>query len=110
MSVKAPVIANDCLSGPREILFNKADLDQNIDKYQIADYGIIVPLKNTKEPDWINYPLTTDGENWLQALKKILEDEELQNELKEKSSQRAKDFSLDRGRENWMRLVEKVSK
>ncbi len=78
-----PVISTDCLSGPREILAPKSDIQHQIkDDIEIAEFGILVPVKDA---------------NYLsEAMERIVKDTELYKKLKMNSKKRAKDFELSK--------------
>lgn len=49
MTLGCPVIAVDCLSGPRELLMGEADYGRTLDKLEICDKGIIVCNDETED-------------------------------------------------------------
>jgi N-acetylgalactosamine-N,N'-diacetylbacillosaminyl-diphospho-undecaprenol 4-alpha-N-acetylgalactosaminyltransferase len=93
MACGLPVISTDCLSGPREILAPDTDPGVNVtDKIEIAEYGILVPVKNPQ--------LLAD------AMELMVKDKELQNRLHQKSVERAQDFESGKIIEQYTGVVE----
>ena len=43
MAVGTPVVSTNCLSGPKEILYNDINTEVTHESFSIADYGIITP-------------------------------------------------------------------
>jgi len=77
------VISTDCLSGPREILAPKSDINFQLkDKIELAEYGILTPIKHVDKLQ--------------KAMNLIINDDNLRNNYKEKAKQRASDFSLEK--------------
>ena len=83
------VISSDCSTGPAEILRKNGDYSK-INKVSIEDYGILYP-------EW-------NEEKLFQAMEKVFLDKKLQEELKKKSLQRAKDFEVGKIKEKWMKI------
>jgi len=75
---KTPIGPTDCPSGPAEILEN-------------GKYGLLVPPK--------------DYEKLAQAILKVLKDERLARELREKGRKRAMDFSVENAVEKYLDLI-----
>ncbi|MEM2266052.1 MAG: glycosyltransferase [Candidatus Hadarchaeales archaeon] len=78
MACGCPVVSTDCPSGPAEILEN-------------GKYGLLVPPK--------------DYEKLAQAILKVLKDERLARELREKGRKRAMDFSVENAVEKYLDLI-----
>lgn len=78
-----PSISTDCQSGPREILAPNSDINFQLkDKIELAEYGILSPVKNV--------------EKMKEAMNLIINDETLRKKYQEKAKQRANDFSIDK--------------
>jgi len=82
MACGLPVISSDCLSGPREILAPKSNVNFQL-KHDIeeAEYGILYPVG--------------DIESLIKAVKTMLNNENLRNLYIKKGKKRAYDFSID---------------
>ena len=89
------VISTDCLSGPREILAPDTDPAATVkDHIEIAEYGILVPVKNS---------------NLLaEAMELIVTDKELQAKLKQKARERSLDFESGKIIEQYAAAIESV--
>ncbi|MEO0278167.1 MAG: glycosyltransferase [candidate division WOR-3 bacterium] len=74
-----PVVSTDCPSGPAEILEN-------------GKYGLLVPPKNP--------------EKLAEAILRVLRDQNLAEELRKKGPERARDFTVDRAVEEYVRVIE----
>ncbi|MBM7690780.1 glycosyltransferase involved in cell wall biosynthesis [Peribacillus deserti] len=107
MACKCPVVAADCKSGPREILFRDVDLKRKISDKECADFGIIVPALSLKE-SWDAKLLNNTNEEYLAgAMIMLLENENLRNELSEKAYKRVKLFNYEVCRNNYIKVIEK---
>jgi|SaaInl8_200m_RNA_FD_contig_81_737479_length_6981_multi_3_in_0_out_0_6 glycosyltransferase involved in cell wall biosynthesis len=76
------VISTDCLSGPREILAPNSDINVQLeDDIELAEYGILSPIKNV--------------EKMKEAMNLIINDESLRKKYQEKAKQRANNFRIE---------------
>lgn len=103
MACGIPVVAADCLTGPREIL-NRDPFSKATDSIQYADYGILVPALNPDE----NYDAEVfeKGEETLaEALYQILNDQELSKVYAIKAEERAAEFSYEQCRRQIIRII-----
>lgn len=103
MSCGIPVIASNCKTGPKELLFEAYNNDLKIDNHIYADFGIITPDMNKIE----NYnSLVIENEEIVlgKAIKKLLNNEDDIKKYKIKSLERSELFSY----QNWVKAHEKL--
>lgn len=107
MACKIPVIATDCLSGPREILapdeFDTSASDFNYG-YEKNRYGILVP---TFETENFNAQDSLSREEIILSdnIELLLNSPDLRNDLSEKSFTRVKDFDIKHFVEKWQDII-----
>jgi N-acetylgalactosamine-N,N'-diacetylbacillosaminyl-diphospho-undecaprenol 4-alpha-N-acetylgalactosaminyltransferase len=82
LTCELPIISTDCLSGPREILAPNSDINLQLkDKIELAEYGILSPVKNI--------------EKMKEAMHLMINDESLRKNYQEKAKLRANDFKIE---------------
>lgn len=93
MSVGLPVVSNNCLAGPSEILDDKEFNELNIKEFKKAKYGYLVSYNNEK--------------GFIKAIKDALKHKE---EFKKKSITRSRDFSVEKISEEFKKILEDCEK
>lgn len=93
MSLGIPVIAADCISGPREVLADNDDYADILQKYLLASYGVLVPRLHTSSTD--EESVTMQEQELERAIVDLLMDKNLQAKYRLKSKERSKDFSCN---------------
>lgn len=77
------VISTDCLSGPREILTLNSNINFKLkDKLELADYGILTPLKNI--------------EIMKEAINLLINNENLRKTYQEMAKKRGNEFRIEK--------------
>jgi len=105
MACGLPVIATDCPSGPREILYEQPNLAESISAITEADFGVLIPLPESQE-NW-DPEIITDGERTMaQAMEQMLTDTEKRNELAQKAQQRSHTFDFTGALEAYSRVID----
>lgn len=105
MACDCAVIATDCLSGPREILYDEPDLAKTVQTVTEADYGILVPPLESEE-NWENTPLTPAETTLAQAMCRVLEDSEKCADLAQKAAARSRAFDFDAAHRAFCGVIE----
>jgi len=88
------VISSDCISGPREILYPSNDIKKqlnNEDNFEIGDYGILYPVGDIKALK--------------NAIEYLLRNNDIYKMYKNKSIERAKDFSIEKIIEKYEKIL-----
>lgn len=102
MASDTVVISTDCKSGPKEIL-NPSDINKEVNDIYIADYGVLVPVCSG-EKNYENLELSKEEEIVAEAIIKVISDERLQAELKNKMHTRVKEFDVNTIVKEWCNL------
>lgn len=109
MSVGVPVICTNCRSGPNEILNKTYEMNRQISKVTLCDYGILVPPMdeantNTQERDSTN----ECSDRLADAMEMLLKDKALIARYRAASFNRAADFSFEASKDKYLALINKI--
>jgi len=91
-----PVMAADCLSGPREILAPGTEYKvERLREPEYGEYGVLMPVMDGKfySP---SDPLTWQEEVWVEGIVKLLKNPALLEEYRGKALSRAMDFDAEK--------------
>ncbi|MCL2247760.1 MAG: glycosyltransferase [Oscillospiraceae bacterium] len=103
-----PVISTDCHSGPREILAPTTDVSfQNKGCIEYADYGILVPPCSGVRHG-ADAPLELQEQLLLDAMEKIINDDDMRESYVEQSRKRAGDFAIEKIVGIWTEVIEGI--
>ena len=95
MYLGLPIISTDCISGVREILAPKTDINYRNKNMTKEEYGILVPIM--KEDNAVDY--------LVDAIVEMLQDDKLNNYYRKQSRKRVKDFSKEKNMKEWLNIV-----
>lgn len=94
LAAGVPVVASDCPYGPREILSSRTDpvdlLGQD-SPIELAPFGLLYPVGNVRMLE--------------KALRQVLSDEALREDLSRTGRTRAADFSIERSTSAYEKLL-----
>ena len=105
MACGCPTIAADCKSGPREILFQRADLEAEITEVTHADYGILVPDLEGEE-SWDPAVFTEGEERLAEAMCSVMESTDERARLAADAEKRSRDFDFEACRKSYTKIIE----
>ena len=90
-----PIISCDCISGVREIIGPKTDINYRNNNMTKEEYGILVPIM--KEENAVDYLAN--------AIVEMLQDKELNDYYRKQSRKRIKDFLKEKKMKEWVNIV-----
>jgi glycosyltransferase involved in cell wall biosynthesis len=105
MACGLPVLASDCVSGPREILAPETGVDSIARETEQAPHGMLLPVCDGEMKD-ASTPLTQEESVWGDAMASILTDIPLRQRIAKAARARAEDFAIERVMSKWERLIE----
>lgn len=101
MCLGIPVVACDCRTGPREILYQELDVDAVVKKIEMADYGILVPDFTPRNKVDMKEKLVFLAD----AIKMLLENDELRRHYEVKAMERAQCYTFERCIEKYKEVI-----
>ncbi len=104
-----PIVAADCKSGPREILFENTDLSEDILQTRSADYGILIPNLEPEE-NWDAYTITEGERKLAAAILDLSRSETELNRYSQLAKQRSSVFSYDSCKWKYQAIIESNNK
>lgn len=104
MACGCSIIAADCKSGPREILYEKADLNVSVDRITDADYGILVPQLEAEE-NWEMLDLSQGEDVLAQAMSMIASEPKTCQYYSEIAKNRGYDFGFDAAKQAFCKII-----
>lgn len=104
MLLGRPVIATDCLSGPRELLDPNRPLNDQTTALQYAPFGILTPPLDAIDRD-DNAPLSSAEQALAEGMRALLRDEALRKKYAAKASERTRAFDHEAIADQWINAV-----
>lgn len=106
MACGIPVVAADCMSGPREILAPDTDFMFETKCPEFAKYGILMPVCDRNVYD-NNDSLSLQEQSWAVTVIKLLEDKDMRQQYSILARTRASDFSVEKVIGNWQKTIDR---
>lgn len=100
MACNCPVVATDCPSGPAEILCGNIGTG-----YTITKFGILTECFHEEESTWESEDIRPQHIILSTAMREVLKDKKLANQLVDNAQQRVEDFSAERISDNWGKIL-----
>lgn len=104
MACGCSIIAADCKSGPREILFEKPDIGKEAKDVEYADFGILTPPLEAEE-NWDPSSITNAEIKLAEAMLIYLNDQNIRGKYARRAMERASQFSYDTCRHQYNEIL-----
>ena len=98
MILGCPVIATDCLAGPRELLIDEIDYEKELDKLEIGERGILVCDEQTEDNGSSQY--------MAKAMELLCVSSDLAENIKQNELLYMKQYSNQKIVEQWIEVIE----
>ena len=102
-----PVVSSDCRAGPREVLAPGTDIRRETKEPEFAEYGVLMPTFDDRFYS-AGAPLSATELIWADTLFRMLLDSGLRQKYTNESKERAKDFTLEKFRLMWKKILDEV--
>jgi glycosyltransferase involved in cell wall biosynthesis len=106
MACGCAVVAADCKSGPREILYSQPDITAECEGIEYAQYGILTKCF-TSDTDWDENFIEESERQMAEAMLQLIQSNKMLEEYSMKATERAMDFSYDACRSKFRSIIEK---
>lgn len=93
-----PIVAVDCLAGPRELLKNDFNYEDNQVGYEVCSRGILVEQAETDE--------TGETGHLKEAMQLVLHEDGIRKRIVENGKKYMKEYSNDRILDEWVNVIE----
>ncbi len=104
MACGTPTVSVDCKSGPREILFENADINDSATNVELADYGLLCPAF-TDADNWDSNVMSENQIIFSKALSMLFEDDKLHEKYCKKSFERASHFTFEECKNKFQEIL-----
>ena len=102
MICRTPIVAVDCLAGPRELLNDEISYDEKVSGYKICKRGVLVEQTDSDE--------LGETEYLKEAMQLVLRSKKLRNKLIDNGTQYIEQYSNERILDAWIEVIENTQR